>query len=91
MAIDYNARSSGLALLWLENVNFELISFFESIIHGRIHGSPGRLFIGVYGCLKMEKRVEFWSLLKYLRPDGDIPWLLIGDSMRSYLIKRSGS
>lgn len=62
--VDYDARSSGLVLLWK---NFEVIQYCTSHIHGVIDlGSEGQgwwWLIGVYGNLEAYQRPETWGIL----------------------------
>lgn len=76
MTVDCNGKSGGLALLWQKNVDFELMGFSESVIHCHIHGSPGLLFTGVYGCPRQKKE---WNSSPYYEIGGEYSLVSAGD------------
>lgn len=56
-------KSGGLALLWKEDINFEILNFSSNLIHGVLHldvGDSQKSFItGVYGSLRSRVDLNF--------------------------------
>jgi hypothetical protein len=80
--VDCVGRSGGLALMWGEDVDLEIINYNRKHIHANIisHelGTPWK-FTGFYGHLVPHKRHEAWSLLRYLKSLSPLPWVCAGD------------
>lgn len=75
-------RGGGLALLWFEGVDLEVVNFFESHIHTKIKdNSNGEVsyFTCFYSAPKTSKRAMLWNLLGKINPDMDNSWCVMGD------------
>lgn len=63
LTIDCIGKGWGLVLLWKREVDFEVLSFSSSIIHGRVRekevNGTDWFFSSVYRCPKVEKHGEF--------------------------------
>ncbi|XP_074342489.1 uncharacterized protein LOC141680061 [Apium graveolens] len=79
--VDSVGRSGGLAMLWQEKDQVELMGFSQSHIDVRVnmeHGTPWRL-TGLYGEPNRALRRRTWDLLRNLSRDSNLPWCVIGD------------
>lgn len=81
-SVDCIGKSSGLYLLWAEEVDVVVNTYTRHHIDVRVEmeerGGPWRL-IGFYGWSRKEDKHHLWSLLKLLAEDGNDAWLRIGD------------
>ncbi|XP_042972796.1 uncharacterized protein LOC122304603 [Carya illinoinensis] len=80
--VNSDGRKGGVALLWRNEIKLSIKSFSLFHIDAKISGTDGGMewkFTGLYGHLEIEKREETWSLLRALREEGNIPWLVCGD------------
>ncbi|XVE72199.1 hypothetical protein DITRI_Ditri11bG0019900 [Diplodiscus trichospermus] len=68
-------RAGGLALLWMNDVKLEIISFSDSHIDTNIDGGldnfPWR-FTGVYGQPEVHRRILSWNLPRQLKENANI-------------------
>lgn len=74
-------RSGGLALMWKEASQAELLSFSVNHIDvvTKVNGMADWRLTWVYGEPNRSKRKKTWDLLKNLARDSNLPWALIGD------------
>lgn len=83
----------GLALMWRDHMEIQLINFSLLHIHSWVHNSeePQWVFIGMNGHPEVAKRSESWQLLERLRPNDAVPQLVGGDFNEIVsLVKKSG-
>lgn len=61
-----------------DHLEIQLINFSPLHIHFWVRNSeePQWVFIGMYGHLEAVKMSESWQLLKSLRPNDKVPWLV---------------
>lgn len=81
-SIDPFGRSCGLFLFWNEDINLEIVNYFNYHIHTQICEAVfGRrhLLTGFYGHIEIGRRSESWGLLHKLSLDVDQKWCVIGD------------
>ena len=74
-------HSGGLALLWMEEIDFHIQTFTLNHIDALIMDdpvNPWRL-TGFYGWLEEQRKQESWQLLKHLHSRHSISWLCFGD------------
>ncbi|KAK1378358.1 Endo/exonuclease/phosphatase domain-containing protein [Heracleum sosnowskyi] len=79
--VDPIGRSGGLALLWKESEQVELLGFSQNHIDVKINmenGTSWRL-TGLYGEPNRALRSRTWDLLQNLSRDSNLPWCVIGD------------
>jgi hypothetical protein len=80
--VDSVSRSSGLALLWGEEIFLDIQNFSHHHISGVVKNlSEGALykFTDFYGHPDVSKRVETCALIKHLAYMDSTSWLCIGD------------
>ncbi|XP_074318307.1 uncharacterized protein LOC141655110 [Silene latifolia] len=79
---DSMGRSAGVAVLWKEGVEVEVISVSAHHIGVSVKGLFGidewRLS-GFYGWVRHEDKWRSWQLLRELQPMSNLPWVVIGD------------
>ncbi|XP_042952137.1 uncharacterized protein LOC122289225 [Carya illinoinensis] len=82
LAVDSMGSSGGLAMMWKNNLEVQLVSFtrwhISVMIADKRHNTPWML-TGFYGHPVTSKRKLSWNLLRELKPSQGIPWLCIGD------------
>ncbi|XP_059428667.1 uncharacterized protein LOC132162445 [Corylus avellana] len=82
VVVDCVGRSGVLALLWLADMGIEIQNYSRWHINAKVcpssADSPWK-FTGFYGHLDPSKRVESWSLLRYIARMEPGPWMCIGD------------
>ncbi|XP_042972927.1 uncharacterized protein LOC122304723 [Carya illinoinensis] len=80
--VDSMGSSGGLAMMWKNNLEVQLISFtrwhISVMIADKRHNTSWML-TGFYGHPVTSKRKLSWNLLRELKPSQGIPWLCIGD------------
>jgi hypothetical protein len=67
--VDSVGRSGGLALLWSDEISFEIQNYSQQHINAKINSPVNGFewkFMGFYGHPEAHKRHEAWSLLRYL-------------------------
>ena len=71
----------GLALLWKNNVNLEVINFTVNHVLAKVTEEDGFVWYLTcfYGWLKAQQKEKSWRLLKHLQTFVVGPWLVIGD------------
>ena len=77
-----NGNNGGLALFWKDGVTLDVQSYAYDQIDAWIDGGSGIGWwhlTGFYGNPKMERRLESWAKLKFLKNSSSLPWLVIGD------------
>jgi hypothetical protein len=71
--------SGGLVLYWSKEVEVELQKNSDQHIDVHVTNVGGDRkkwrFTGFYGKAKWSKRVESWTLIRWLRTQSDLPWL----------------
>ena len=70
----------GLALLWKEEVNLDVINFTNNNILARVVETDGFVWhiTGFYGWPEANEKRKLWELLAYLRTLVEGPWCCIG-------------
>ena len=75
--------SGGLVLLWNNDSAVSLNSYSQShidvFVQNNLLGEREWRFTGFYGQLVRSRRKLSWDLMKFLRKEYDIPWLIAGD------------
>ncbi|XVF60704.1 hypothetical protein PTKIN_Ptkin08bG0069800 [Pterospermum kingtungense] len=82
LTVDCVRRGGGLALLWMAEINLEVLSYSTHHIHRMVDGgNKGRawLFMVFYGEPQTNRRLDTWNLLRRLRGLDSLPWLISGD------------
>ncbi|KAL9670235.1 hypothetical protein QQ045_007786 [Rhodiola kirilowii] len=79
VAVDSRGKSGGLALMWTDEVELELLSFSHSHIDVAVKGEVKFFFTLFYGSPRVLERMASWELLKKLRKDPHSPWVVLGD------------
>jgi hypothetical protein len=81
--VDCKGRSGGLILLWKSDLSVEIHNYsrrhVNAIIKKNKNAGASWKFIGFYGNPESDKRMESWSLLRYLSSFHPSPWLCLGD------------
>ncbi|CAM8965691.1 unnamed protein product [Rhodiola kirilowii] len=78
-AVGSQGRSGGLALLWSDDVEVNLVSYSASHIDVKVGCSADFFLTLFYGSPKVQERRESWELLRRLKKDPEIPWVVMGD------------
>lgn len=81
VTVDPVGKSGGLALMWKDKDQTELISFSQSHIDVKVHledMGEWRL-TGMYGEPDRSRRRNTWDLLRNLARDANLPWCVLGD------------
>ena len=74
LTVDCVGRGGGLALLWMNEIEAEILSFSNN----HIDGSFWR-FTGFYGSPEVIHRDQSWDLRRMLNDTNNMPWLCAGD------------
>ena len=71
----------GLALLWRNDVNLDVINFTDNHILAKVAEDDGFVWFltGFYGWLEACEKKKTWALLSHLRSFVTGPWCCIGD------------
>ena len=71
----------GLALMWKEEVNLDVVNFTDNHILAKVVESDGFVWhlIGFYGWLEANEKRKSWALLSHLKTFVEGPWCCIGD------------
>lgn len=79
--VEPQGRSGGLALLWKERGQAELLGFSQNHIDVKVHVEDMKEWrlTGVYGEPVRAQRRRTWNLLRTLARDANLPWCVIGD------------
>ncbi|KAL9689163.1 hypothetical protein QQ045_033596 [Rhodiola kirilowii] len=74
-------RSGGLVLMWTEDVEVDLNNLSSYHIDVEVRGLADYEFqlTLLYGRPRADDRMESWNLLRRLRRDSDMPWVVLGD------------
>lgn len=82
LIVPIDGKNGGLALLWKENVNVRVQSYFhchiDAIVHDTSVNTTWRA-TGFYGHLDAAQRSSSWKLLETLNAQLDLPWVVFGD------------
>ena len=82
MVVDSVGRAGGLAMLWNNQSQIEVLSYSKFHIDVKVNGElmdESWRFIGFYGHFQTHKRGETWDLLRALHDQMVLPWLCAGD------------
>lgn len=74
-------KGGGIALFWDESIKVELKSYNVRHIDVLITESDGERWRGtfVYGEPRSQDRLKMWTLLRRIKSNAALPWLMIGD------------
>ncbi|CAM8896820.1 unnamed protein product [Rhodiola kirilowii] len=78
-SVSSQGRSGGLALLWGEDFDVTLVNYSSNHIDVEVKGTSTFYLSLFYGEPRTQDRIHSWSLLRRLRRDQVIPWVVIGD------------
>ena len=81
IAVQSNNRGDGLLLYYDESLDVHLHSFSNHYIDvsvGGLSDQPWQLTC-VYGEPRVERRLEMWNRLRYIKGTVNEPWLVLGD------------
>ncbi|CAM8951481.1 unnamed protein product [Rhodiola kirilowii] len=78
LSIRSRGKAGGLALLWGQEVDVDLLSFSHSHINVCVQGDCGFHLTLFYGNPRTNDRVQSWELLRKLRRDVDKAWVVMG-------------
>ncbi|XP_074305072.1 uncharacterized protein LOC141640007 [Silene latifolia] len=82
IGIDSMGRSAGVAILWKEGVDVEIISstayHIDVVVRGLFNLDEWRL-TGIYGWARGEEKWRTWHIMKDIKPLSNLPWVMIGD------------
>lgn len=77
--VDRRGIEGGLALWWTEEVEIQILSYFDNHIDTRWDGEIKQRITLFYGSPYIQKRINSWQLLRTLCQHSDLPWLVFGD------------
>lgn len=69
--VNARGKSGGLAFLWFDEIDLEIINFSESHIHTKIRENSIRVecyLTGFYGAPEIGKWTESWNLFENINP-----------------------
>uniref|UniRef100_A0A803PEU0 CCHC-type domain-containing protein n=1 Tax=Cannabis sativa TaxID=3483 RepID=A0A803PEU0_CANSA len=94
-SVDARGHGGGVAMLWHNNEDVQLLSYSFHHIDiqiSEVASSPWRL-TGLYGEPNRAVRHKTWDLLRSLKPESSLPWCIIGDlnNTTSHADKRGGN
>ncbi|CAM8947913.1 unnamed protein product [Rhodiola kirilowii] len=79
LAMRCRGQAGGLALLWSENTEVDLISLSFFHIDVRIKGESEFFLTLFYGNPRAQDRRGSWELLRHLRKERGEAWIVMGD------------
>ena len=82
LVVPSRKRAGGLALLWRNSLQVDILSYSPGHIDAVVSEEQGRQkwrFTGFYGQPETSKRGESWSLLEGLSHRCNLPWVCMGD------------
>lgn len=96
--VNCDDKSEGLALLWKNDLCFDICNFSVNYIHGLLTITPKRgawpkkcYVTRVYGHSDLAHRIEVWDFICNLGATIDKPWVVFGDFNEIlYLAKKQG-
>uniref|UniRef100_A0A803PCL7 Uncharacterized protein n=1 Tax=Cannabis sativa TaxID=3483 RepID=A0A803PCL7_CANSA len=79
--VEAHGHSGGLALLWKNSEEGEIIDFSDTHINilTHVHNMPTWRLVGIYGDANKSQRENTWGLIRQLTHDTRWPCLFIGD------------
>ena len=79
--VELNGRFDGLAILWKEEVNGSVGSYFQNHIDLVIstEGKAAWRPTGFYGLPERARRRDLWELLKVISNACSLSWVVVGD------------
>ena len=91
LVVPKSDKSGGLAMLWKENINLEIMgyasNFIDAIVTEADLGIKWRI-TGFYGHPEAHKRKESWDQLKALNRKFQLPWICFGDFNEILFMKK---
>lgn len=81
VAVDSDGASGSLALFWKKNLNLTVQSMSMNHIDAVVKEADGFIwrYTGVYGEPRQEDRKNTWELLRSLKTQMALPWVVSGD------------
>ncbi|CAM8951229.1 unnamed protein product [Rhodiola kirilowii] len=79
LTVNSRGKSGGLALMWVEGVEVDLISLSYYHIDVRIRYESEFFLTLFYGNPRVQNRRGSWELLRHLKKGEGEPWIVIGD------------
>jgi hypothetical protein len=84
VCVEGKGKGGGLALWWRDGIEVTVRPWCQHYIDAKITCDNGLWrFIGIYGEPQTDLRGKTWDVLRYLRSQDNLPWLCVGDLMRS--------
>ncbi|KAL9664257.1 hypothetical protein QQ045_019656 [Rhodiola kirilowii] len=78
-SVPSQGKSGGLALLWGEDFDVSLVNYSSNHIDVEVKGDSFFYLSLFYGEPRVQDRVHSWNLLRRLRREHGIPWVVIRD------------
>ncbi|CAM8993770.1 unnamed protein product [Rhodiola kirilowii] len=78
-AVRSSGKAGGLAVLWSDDVEVELQSYSNQHIDIWIKGDNEFFLTLLYGNPRSQDRHQGWELLRTLRREGEVAWVVVGD------------
>lgn len=80
-AVDREGRGGGLAILWRQVVNCQLMNYSANYINMEmVHATKGKWRLTCfYGLPDRSRRREFWAMIRNLASMLNLPWCIIDD------------
>ncbi|XP_031104441.1 uncharacterized protein LOC116007924 [Ipomoea triloba] len=80
-SVDRVGMSGGLALLWRDKDTATVLGFSQNHIDVIVSlpGKPQWRLTCFYGYPERARRQHSWSLLRQLKDNSDLPWVILGD------------
>lgn len=75
-------KRGGLAMMWSDGTEFEIVNYYNYHIHAKIKGNPtdlGWFLTRFYRIPKAKKRMDFRNLLEKINPRSEASWCVLGD------------
>lgn len=81
MAVSRNGMGGGLALLWNDDLELEIVSYSNHHIDGLVKGVDGKLWrcTGIYGHPEVNQKRHTWTLIKRLSGLFSYLWICCSD------------
>lgn len=82
VGVDPIGRNGGLALLWRNPNDLEILNFSHNHILAWVRSERGNdrwLFTGFYGEPETNRRMRTWNLLRSVRPLESVSWMVVRD------------
>lgn len=83
LVVDNKCRSSGIALMWKDDIKLSMFSYSKHHIDALINSSVSTTIeyhiTGVYGHLDIAQRMAIWHLIRSMNRRDGLAWLVFGD------------